>query len=139
MCTSDAVQGGFCDRSQLGRFIVDLPQEMSLNDTSFWSARVAFGGNQTSDSSVTVSKSGFWDNPNGNPPKENSEYASPFKPRNLPRRIFALQLTSRQETTPPNPSTSGILRYHDPIQYNVRKTGYYCVGMFPGFVKMFSF
>ena len=27
-----------------------------------------------------------------------------------------------------NPSPSGILSYQQPVQYQVRKTGYYCVG-----------
>ncbi|OBZ78746.1 hypothetical protein A0H81_01184 [Grifola frondosa] len=35
VCTSDAVEHGFCDNSQLGRFIIDLPEGKSLNETSF--------------------------------------------------------------------------------------------------------
>lgn len=36
-------------------------------------------------------------------------------------------LQTRQTDT--NPSPAGLLVYHEPIQYLVRKTGYYCVGM----------
>ncbi|KAI0361441.1 hypothetical protein OH77DRAFT_1417699, partial [Trametes cingulata] len=124
VCTSDAMNGGLCDSSQLGRFIIDLPTGMSINDTSFWSARVGFsaGGNTPSDGSSEVSVSGFWNNPAGNPtlPDEDSNYTSPW------RRDHALE--ARQAL---NPSPSGILWYKDPIQYTVRKTGYYCVAIVP--------
>ncbi|KAI0375165.1 hypothetical protein BV20DRAFT_985525 [Pilatotrama ljubarskyi] len=124
VCTSDAMNGGFCESSQLGRFIIDLPTGMSINDTTFWSARVGLStdGNTPSDGSSDVSVSGFWDNPAGNPtpPDADSNYTSPW------RRDAALQ--ARQAL---NPSPSGILWYKDPIQYLVRKTGYYCVAIVP--------
>ncbi|ETW87041.1 hypothetical protein HETIRDRAFT_468833 [Heterobasidion irregulare TC 32-1] len=75
VCTSDAVRGGFCSQSQLGRFILDLPEGRSINDTSFWSAR-----------------------------RQDGSF---------------------------NPSPSGIHWYREPIQYLVRKTGYYCVAVVP--------
>lgn len=134
MCTSDAVRGGFCSQSQLGRFILDLPEGRSINDTSFWSARVAFpaaGSSSTTTSeaapSSDVTGKGFWNNPAGNPepPDENSEYSSPW------RRDVA-RVTKRQDGSI-NPSPSGIHWYREPIQYLVRNTGYYCVGMFNSF------
>lgn len=131
VCTTAAMRDGFCDSTQLGRFIIDLPEGKSINDTSFWSARVGFGGNGTSSpgSSETVSTSGFWDNPDGNPhpPDENSDYTTPFRRGEIARRGSSGHLAARQL----NPSPSGIVWYHDSIQYQVRKTGYYCVAIVP--------
>ncbi|KAI0669739.1 lung seven transmembrane receptor-domain-containing protein [Trametes maxima] len=124
VCTSDAMKSGFCGSSDLGRFIVDLPTGKSLNDTSFWSARVGFsaGSNSPSEGSSEVSVSGFWNNPAGNPtpPDANSNYSSPWRRDD--------ELLPRQSL---NPSPSGILWYKDALQYNVRKTGYYCVAIVP--------
>ncbi|KAI0328533.1 hypothetical protein GY45DRAFT_1347163 [Cubamyces sp. BRFM 1775] len=125
ICTSDAMKGGFCDSSQLGRFIIDLPSGKSLNDTSFWYARVGLSRDEsTSDGSSEVSIGGFWDNPAGNPmlseSEEDANYTSPW------RRDSEIQV--RQAS---NPSPSGILWYSDPLQYIVRKTGYYCVAVVP--------
>lgn len=39
--------GGYCTQEQLGQFILNLPNGTSLNDTSFWSARVELPGNNT--------------------------------------------------------------------------------------------
>lgn len=77
VCTDDAVKAGFCDSSDEGKFIIDLPEGKSLNETSFWTARVGF----PSDSS--------------------------------------------------NTTTADVLWYNEPIQYPVRKTGFYCVGIVP--------
>lgn len=88
------MRGGFCSASDLGRFILDLPSGLSIENTTFWSARVAFPDSENSSSNPTD--------------------------QGLP---------SRQAAANPNPSPSGILVYQEPIQYLVRKTGYYCVGM----------
>ncbi|KAF8506739.1 lung seven transmembrane receptor-domain-containing protein [Russula emetica] len=97
VCTTDAVRGGFCDTSGLGRFILDLPTGKSIENTTFWSARVAFPGNERGSSNAT----GQGD------------------------------LQTRQAGANPNTSPSGLLVYHEPIQYLVRKTGYYCVAVVP--------
>lgn len=97
---------------------------MNVNETSFWSARIAVGaGNGSVPTSGEVGTSGFWNNPAGNPtpPDEGSEYSSPWR-----RHDGAAQHAKRQN----NPSPAGILYYQEPIQYFVRKTGYYCVGMY---------
>ncbi|KAF7793387.1 hypothetical protein EIP86_004499 [Pleurotus ostreatoroseus] len=123
VCTSDAVRGGYCDNSQLGRFIIDLPEGKLINETSFWSARVGFlsGDQGSSPSDSEVSAGSFWDNPEGNPtpPDANSEYTSPWR-REYARADDAL-----------NSSPTGILWYKESIQYLVRKTGYYCVAIVP--------
>ncbi|KAH9049366.1 lung seven transmembrane receptor-domain-containing protein [Lactarius hengduanensis] len=119
VCTSDAVRGGFCDSSDLGRFILDLPDGKSIENTTFWSARVAFPGSEGGSGNTT--SGGFWDNPAGNPTPPSSEYSSP------PRR----DLQTRQAGVNPNTSPSGLLVYHEPIQYLVRKTGYYCIAVVP--------
>jgi hypothetical protein len=111
------VRGGFCDSSDLGHFILDLPEGRSIENTTFWSARVAFPGSEGGSGNAT--SEGFWDNPAGNPTPPPSEDASPFR----------RGLQTRQAGPNLNPSPSGLLVYHEPIQYLVRKTGYYCVGM----------
>ncbi|KAJ3481723.1 hypothetical protein NLI96_g7467 [Meripilus lineatus] len=134
VCTSDALRNGFCERYELGKFILNLPSGKSINDTSFWSARVGFGSNESRDaSSEEVASSGFWDNPEGNPhpPDEYDTYVSPWKRRIVARRSSPNGHVARQDPQPLNPSPQGILWYHQPIQYIVRKTGYYCVAMVP--------
>ncbi|KAI0034184.1 lung seven transmembrane receptor-domain-containing protein, partial [Vararia minispora EC-137] len=126
VCTSDAVRGGFCSQGDVGRFILDLPDSMSISDTSFWSARVAFATTNiaaTTSESLNensapsdASNSSFWNNPDGNPTPPASKYDTPWR---------------RQDKQPLNPSPSGLLEYHEPIQYLVRKTGYYCVAIVP--------
>ncbi|OCH86055.1 hypothetical protein OBBRIDRAFT_797568 [Obba rivulosa] len=131
VCTSDAVRGGFCDNSQLGRFIIDLPEGKPLNQTSFWSARVSFSSANNSSTDLSevsdASSSGFWDNPEGNPDLPPDEYNSPWR-----RRADALQdSVSKRQSGGLNPSPSDILVYQQPIQYQVRKTGYYCIAIVP--------
>ncbi|KAI0697538.1 lung seven transmembrane receptor-domain-containing protein [Cytidiella melzeri] len=133
VCTSDAVRGGFCDNSQLGHFIIDLPQDLSMNQTSFWTARVGFGDGSSAPSSGEISSNGFWDNPEGNPtpPDAHDEYTSPWKRAQASTRDSLDSMIKRQQGGI-NPSPSGILWYKDqPIQYLVRKTGYYCVAIVP--------
>ena len=81
---------------------------MSINDTSFWSARVAFSQDIALDA-----------NPTSLPNDHFVDYNSASGP------LVAMWLRSVPVL---NPSPSGILRYKDPIHYIVRKTGYYCVG-----------
>lgn len=134
VCTSDAVRGGFCSQSQLGRFILDLPEGTTINDTSFWSARVAFataGGSTDSTDSTSeltanddttatsdTSDSSLWNAPGGNPviPEGEGDVA------------WRRSLGAINERDTINPSPTSILTYQEPIQYLVRKTGYYCVG-----------
>ncbi|TFK77316.1 hypothetical protein BDN72DRAFT_953770 [Pluteus cervinus] len=115
VCTSSAVSTGFCAREDLGRFILDLPQGMSINDTSFWSGRVHLHGG----SSNGESQSGFWDNPEGNPTPPVTGNESPWRKRATPASGIH------------NPSPPGTYHYDEPIQYLVRKTGYYCVAIVP--------
>ncbi|KAI0052524.1 hypothetical protein FA95DRAFT_1580094 [Auriscalpium vulgare] len=127
VCTSDAVRTGFCSTSELGRFILDLPRDLSIANTSFWSARVAFPGADGTvpafDDAQPTNSSGssLWDNPAGNPK---------LPPGDWDTNIRARALTSRQQAGL-NPSPDGLLTYHEPIQYLVRTTGYYCVAVVP--------
>lgn len=111
------MRGGFCNSSDLGHFIIDLPAGKSIENTTFWSARVAFPGSEGGSGNST--SEGLWDNPEGNPTPPPSEHTSPFR----------RGLSTRQVGLNPNPSPSGLLEYREPIRYLVRKTGYYCVGM----------
>lgn len=105
------MRGGFCDSSDLGRFILDLPAGKSIQNTTFWSARVAFPGSEGGPGDTTSPDLGDDSAP--------SEDASSFR----------RDLQTRQTGLNPNPSPSELLVYNGPIQYLVRKTGYYCVGM----------
>ncbi|KAH9937302.1 protein PTM1 [Fomitopsis serialis] len=94
VCTSDAVKGGLCENSQLGRFILDLP-----------TGKVSFQGGS---SSLPASS-------------DASNYTTPWR--------RDIQLLDERDAL--NPSPSGILLYQQPIQYQVRKIGYYCVAIVP--------
>ncbi|KAG6866041.1 hypothetical protein C0991_009138 [Blastosporella zonata] len=106
VCTARAVTEGTCTRDQLGRFILDLPSGKEVNQTSFWSARVELPADKASTNDTNASNAEFWNNPAGNPNPPASNHTSPWR---------------RQEL-------SGLYSYTEPIQYAVRKTGYYCVG-----------
>ena len=80
---------------------------MSINDTSFWSARVAFSQDISLDANSTSLRDDHF-----------ADYTLPL----------GLRAVRPQNGPVLNPSPSGILRYKDPIHYIVRKTGYYCVG-----------
>lgn len=72
----------------------------------------------------------FWDNPEGNPtpPDDgNGDYTTPWKRLQASRRAAETHVAKRQDGGL-NPSPAGIFWYNEPIQYLVRKTGYYCVG-----------
>ncbi|EPQ60397.1 protein PTM1 [Gloeophyllum trabeum ATCC 11539] len=136
VCTSDAMRNNFCNSSQLGRFIIDLPEGKSVNQTSFWSARVGFGRPSGSGTPSDVSTTDFWDNPDGNPvipEDENTKYTSPWLSRSAHDAALGSLgfMSPKRRDDALNPSPSGILWYQDPIQYQVRKTGYYCVAMVP--------
>jgi hypothetical protein len=123
------VRGGFCSRSELGRFILNLPQGKSVNETSFWSARLTF----TSGNNSLAASSEFWNNPEGNPKTPASSNTSPWRRQEAalaPRSSSSVRRASESMSSALNPSPTGILTYHVPIQYHVRKTGYYCVGEF---------
>src|ERR1700731_3901633 len=63
VCSTNAVNGGYCSSDNLGSFILDLPSEKSISDTSFWSARVSFDEGQGGSLGGTLSSKGLWDNP----------------------------------------------------------------------------
>lgn len=90
---------------------------MTTNQTSFWSARVRL----PSGNSTRATSSGFWDNPNGNPASQDGEYTSPWR-----RRTPSVHIIRQSSEVKQN--ISGTLTYNAPIQYIVKKTGYYCVG-----------
>ncbi|TDL28022.1 hypothetical protein BD410DRAFT_739394 [Rickenella mellea] len=125
VCTSDAVKANFCNTSQLGTFILDLPEGMSINDTSFWSARVGFRKpSETARTTPNGTKTDdFWNNPEGNPTPPAEPYTSPWRYRSRELRL--------RQSPPLNPSPVGTLWYEQPIQYQVRKTGYYCAAIVP--------
>ncbi|KAJ7631174.1 lung seven transmembrane receptor-domain-containing protein [Roridomyces roridus] len=111
ICTANSMASGFCTADEMGKFILDLPEGKSLNSTSFWTARVELPANRTGG---TASSGSLWNNPEGNPVLPASNGTTQW------RRADAL-----------NPSPDGLYAYSEPIQYFVRKAGYYCVAMIP--------
>ncbi|KAM5539602.1 hypothetical protein V8D89_006711 [Ganoderma adspersum] len=130
ICTSNAIKAGLCDITQEGRFITDLPKGKLINDTSFWIARVSFSQTNSSESGSEVSVDGLWDNPAGNRKvyQRGANHTSPSWRRET-------DLPTRQSGASLNTSPTGILVYTSPIQYLVRKTGYYCIAVVPLTVK----
>ncbi|KAF7347665.1 Integral membrane protein [Mycena venus] len=121
VCTSNALAAGLCTQAEMGTFIIDLPMGKYLNSTSFWTARVELPANRTerSDLAGGASSSGFWNNPEGNPTPPPGNGTTNWRRSLYPR------------ADNPNPSPDGLYSYLQPIQYLVRKTGYYCVAMVP--------
>lgn len=116
VCTSDAFSAGFCSKDDLGKFILNLPDDHAANQTSFWTARVSLPNAQPSSN-----RDGLW-----NPPGQDLPELSDDKgPVNWRRHDESAQSGL-------NPSPDGVYTYKadEPIQYQVRKTGYYCVGPF---------
>jgi hypothetical protein len=120
VCTSDAVQQGYCSSQELGRFIVDLPPGKPLNSTSIWTIPINLGDHSQADQpeSSTTTTSGLWNNPSGNPiiPDDPTNNTSPF------RRLELAHHVTRQDI-----GQDAVL-YHVPLSYPVNRTGYYCAG-----------
>ncbi|KIM47770.1 hypothetical protein M413DRAFT_209068 [Hebeloma cylindrosporum] len=123
ICTSSAVTAGYCTREQLGLFIIDLPSGKSVNETTFWSARVQLPANKTTPTATLSTALGsLWDNPAGNPTPPSSPYDSPF------RRRSAASFDDAGVTQVP---ANHVLSYSEPIHYPVPKSGFYCVAAIP--------
>ncbi|KAG2155596.1 lung seven transmembrane receptor-domain-containing protein [Suillus clintonianus] len=113
VCTTDAVRLGLCAYEDVGKFIFWSDDGTTVNQTTFWTASVTL--NQTSDSSSD--SSGLRDSPGGSPTSRRSSRD--------------LQHSPRQSNDPLNPSPYETIAYTQPIQYQVRKKGYYCVAIVP--------
>ncbi|KAH8835477.1 lung seven transmembrane receptor-domain-containing protein [Flagelloscypha sp. PMI_526] len=120
VCTSDAFKAGFCAREDLGKFILDLPPDHSANQSSFWTASVSLPNTQDSSSRAH----GFWIPPDGVLPKLPPQNGT-VNWRRSPHDDSAQAGI--------NPSPEAVYNYHvgEPIHYEVRKTGYYCVAVVP--------
>lgn len=117
VCTTDAVRVGLCAYDNVGKFIFSSDDGTTANQTTFWTASVAL--NQTSGASSD--SSGLWESPEGNPTPPADNNTSPWRSRDLHHSL-------RQSSDLLNPSPYGTVAYSQPIQYQVRKTGYYCAG-----------
>lgn len=113
VCTTDAVRLGLCAYEDVGKFIFWSDDGTTVNQTTFWTASVTL--NQTSGSSSD--SSGLRDSPGGSPTSRRSSRD--------------LQHSPRQSNDPLNPSPYETIAYTQPIQYQVRKKGYYCVAIVP--------
>ncbi|KAI6012488.1 lung seven transmembrane receptor-domain-containing protein [Pisolithus orientalis] len=104
VCTTDAVTSGLCLYQDIGKFIYSSDDGTPMNQTSFWTA------------SVTL-----------------DQVVSSHKQQDKRGGIASIQThpIARQESETLNPSPAGTLTYTGPIQYQVRKTGYYCVAIVP--------
>ncbi|KAF9225433.1 hypothetical protein BS17DRAFT_701032 [Gyrodon lividus] len=119
VCTTDAVRSGLCSYENIGQFIFgteDPNDHTVISQTTFWTASITL--NQTGISERFSSSSPLWETEN-NPTPPPGEYTSPWRPRGF-------VTVEHRADDPLNPSPSGALTYTSPIQYQVRKTGYYC-------------
>ncbi|EJT99947.1 hypothetical protein DACRYDRAFT_23484 [Dacryopinax primogenitus] len=130
VCTSDAVNAGFCATQNLGEFIVNLPSGMSINQTSVWTASLYFSNSTrgaipsspNEGAQPNKTSSDLWIPPDGSLPKipsGDTEHSSPFRSRAVLNQERGLE--SRQNR----------IRYTQPIQYPIKRKGYYCVGTIP--------
>ncbi len=122
VCTTDAVRSSLCSADKLGQFIVTLPANTTLAQTSIWIASVQFPTSASNSSALKPAS--LWDgggSPTPTPPVD--KYASPWL-----RAEFVPRADDHNTTTVP---TSGTLVYTKPIHYHISKTGYYCVGAIP--------
>ncbi|KAG8921000.1 hypothetical protein FRC02_000489 [Tulasnella sp. 418] len=116
-----------------------------MQDTSIWTASVAFrttspdpntsgstDGSKERDPGVT---DGFWNDPNGNPTPEPDKW----KPYSSPWRRSRIAAGYREPVRRDHdhdentkiPDLGEVLIYDQPIHYEVKKTGYYCIGTIP--------
>lgn len=117
------MKSGLCSYENIGTFIFgteDPDDHTPMTQTSFWTASVTFNDAGTAESNSPS----FWDNPQGNPTPPPDNNTTPFFSRGV---APVIDYASRDDD-PLNPSPSGTLAYTSPIQYQVRKAGYYCVG-----------
>ncbi|KAG2076869.1 hypothetical protein BDR04DRAFT_1089135 [Suillus decipiens] len=114
VCTTDAVRVGLCAHDNVGKFIFSSDDGTTANQTTFWTASVAL--NQTSGASS--------ESPEGNSATSVDNHTLPLRSRELYHSL-------RQSSDLLNPSPSGTVTYTQPIQYQVRKKGYYCVAILP--------
>ncbi|KIM88622.1 hypothetical protein PILCRDRAFT_2830 [Piloderma croceum F 1598] len=130
VCTTSAVQGGFCSQVELGRFILDLPEGKSVNETSFWSARVAFPAEGN-----TVTSTGSQRDGGGNPfppppPKNGSSLpnivrrATALNPTIVP--VTVLSPAPRQASTdvPSHPTYKGKVLFQNTFDGKLPATDY---------------
>ncbi|KAI9570240.1 lung seven transmembrane receptor-domain-containing protein, partial [Boletus coccyginus] len=124
VCTTDAVKSGLCSYENIGKFIfgTEDPNDHTLvTQTSFWTASVVL--NQTGIAEIIPPS--LWEDPQGDPTPPPEDNTSPWLPRGVaPVVVHA----APRDNDPLNSSPSGILAYTSSIQYQVRQTGYYCVG-----------
>ncbi|KAH0838008.1 lung seven transmembrane receptor-domain-containing protein [Lanmaoa asiatica] len=124
VCTTDAVKSGLCSYENIGKFIFgteDPSDHTLITQTSFWTASVSLSPTGVAESSSPS----FWEDPQGNPTPPSEDNTSPWLQRGVAPVV--VHVTPR-DNDPLNPSPSGTLAYTSPIQYQVRNTGYYCVG-----------
>jgi hypothetical protein len=120
VCTTDAFRSGICDASELGRFIIDLPQGKTINDTSIWSASVGFGTNITS--GLGEISDGLWSGGSAGLP------SLPDSPPNSTTNWRSARTTHFIDTRQQGSANIPTVVYKEPIYYRVPKKGYYCVG-----------
>jgi hypothetical protein len=126
ICTASAVNAGYCSSDQQGRFILDLPKGKTVNETTFWSARVDLPSNKTrSLLEAPAASAGFWDNPDGNPTPPPDNYTSPWRRRSTPYTIHVVRWPITKV------DSNGVLQYTEAIHYPVDKSGLYCVAVIP--------
>ncbi|OSD03287.1 hypothetical protein PYCCODRAFT_1458672 [Trametes coccinea BRFM310] len=123
ICNSLAIRDGLCEKSQYGRFVLDLPHGKAIENTSFWSAGIRFREVAHSRTHGLAKQ----------PPEDfgaRSEPQSALLIGDLPpsQRQANSTVTTWQEF---RPSPADIVWYDGPIHYAVRELRYYCVAIVP--------
>lgn len=124
MCTSDALRSGYCDSSNLGRFIIDLPEGKTLNETSFWTARVGFSSSESSSGSDSTSEVLWYDAPIQYPILKTGFYCVAIVPVTvLPEES---SVAERQADTDVSfhPSYSGVILFKNTFNGNLPASDY---------------
>ncbi|KZV81961.1 hypothetical protein EXIGLDRAFT_779146 [Exidia glandulosa HHB12029] len=109
ICTSRAVLEGLCRQADLGHFILDLPPGKTQTQTSIWSASIAF-----------------------HPPTSRRQTSESATPTSTATATATPTAAAPAQTQIVGGGDAGRTMYYSaPIEYAVRKTGYYCVATVP--------
>ncbi|KAJ3011419.1 hypothetical protein NUW54_g2183 [Trametes sanguinea] len=121
VCSSIAIRDGLCEKSQYGRFILDLPPGRTVEDTSFWSAGMRFRESANGHPNSSVNRSlKILD-------ERSKSQTAPCIDYLRQRRASSI-ITTRPGV---RPSPTDIVCYDGPIRYVVRELGYYCIAIVP--------
>ncbi|KAG8896818.1 hypothetical protein FRB99_008625 [Tulasnella sp. 403] len=115
VCTTDAVRASLCQAANLGQFILSLPPNKTISQTSIWTAGLNFPPPQPQPNYMTLRPS------NG----------TQDTPETIPVPTTKRSAHEGGDVIPTTPMTDKPMEYTSPIHYHISRTGYYCVGAIP--------